>query len=212
MTARVKIHGIYIENDWTTCTFTAIARAMNIVMAVMIMIISKSTSVLAVDDIDINNYDINDTISGEIIVMIKIRSNIIEAFQLSVPSECLTPWCVSLWCFQTPCIALRTNWKDVSECASTAILCVFQMPLEILYYLKCLWNCCTTSLSSLWRRIWKDWTFKMLARYIPSSACLRLSKFSQISFMQSVGLCVSSLPISLVMIVRICVLYLINKS
>ena len=42
------------------------------------------------------------------------------------------------------------------------------------------------------------WTSKMLVRYI------------QLSFMQYMGLCVISLPISLMMIVRICVLYLIT--
>ena len=61
------------------------------------------------------------------------------------------------------------------------------------------------SLSSLWRY----WTSKILIRYILSSVCLRLSQISQLSVMQYMGLCVFSLPISLMMIVRICVLYLI---
>ena len=65
------------------------------------------------------------------------------------------------------------------------------------------------SLSSLCRPIWKYWTFKMFVRYILSQVCLRLSQFSQLSLIQYVGLCVFSLPISLIMIVRICVLYLI---
>ena len=42
-----------------------------------------------------------------------------------------------------------------------------------------------------------------------TSVCLRLSQFAQLYFMQYMGLCVSSLPVSLMMIVRICVLYLI---
>ena len=41
------------------------------------------------------------------------------------------------------------------------------------------------------------------------SVCVRLSQFSQLSFMQYMGLCVFSLPIYLMMIVRIGVLYLI---
>ena len=49
----------------------------------------------------------------------------------------------------------------------------------------------------------------MLVRYILPSVCLRLSQFSQVSFMQYMGLCVFSLPISLTMIVKILVLCLI---
>ena len=53
------------------------------------------------------------------------------------------------------------------------------------------------------------WTSKILVRYILSCVCLWLSQFSQLSSMQFRGLCVFSLPISLMMIVRICVLHLI---
>ena len=42
-----------------------------------------------------------------------------------------------------------------------------------------------------------------------SSVCLTLSQLPQLSFMQYIGLCVFSVSISLMMIVRICVLYLI---
>ena len=42
-------------------------------------------------------------------------------------------------------------------------------------------------------------------RYIPSSVCVRLCQLSQFYFMQYMGLCVFSLPISLKMIVRMCV-------
>ena len=48
---------------------------------------------------------------------------------------------------------------------------------------------------------------------LPGTFCLKcvskISQFSQLSFMQYMGLCVFSLPISLMMIVRIHVLYLI---
>ena len=54
-------------------------------------------------------------------------------------------------------------------------------------------------------RIWWHWTSKTLVRYILSSVCLRLNQFSQLSFMQCMGL---SLPISFMMIVRICILHL----
>ena len=58
----------------------------------------------------------------------------------------------------------------------------------------------TISLSSLCKLIWRHWTYKMPVRYIFSSVWVRLSTFSQLSIMQFMGLCVFSLPISLVMI------------
>ena len=72
------------------------------------------------------------------------------------------------------------------------------------YFLLALY---TTLLSSLCRRIWRYWTSKILVRYILLSVCLRLNQFSRLSFMQYMGLCVFSLPISLMMIVRICKIY-----
>ena len=70
----------------------------------------------------------------------------------------------------------------------------------------CLFANYTISLSSLCRLIWRHWTTKMLVRYMLPSVCLRLRQFSQLSFIQYMGLCVFSLPISPVMIVRICTL------
>ena len=61
----------------------------------------------------------------------------------------------------------------------------------------------TISLSSLWKLIWGHWTYEMAVRCILSSVWLRLSIFSQLSIIQYMGLCVFSLPISLVMIERI---------
>ena len=68
----------------------------------------------------------------------------------------------------------------------------------------------TNSLSSLCRHIWRYWVSKILVRYILSSVCLWLSQFSELSYMQLMGLCVFVLPISvmIMMIVRISVLYL----
>ena len=65
----------------------------------------------------------------------------------------------------------------------------------------------TTLLSSLYRRIWRHWTSKMLVEYTLSSVCLGLSKFSQFSLMQFMGLCVLILPVYLMTVVRIRVLY-----
>ena len=66
----------------------------------------------------------------------------------------------------------------------------------------------TASLSPLCKRMWKYGSFKMLVRYILSSLCLRLGQFSQLPFMQYMGLCVFSLLIFLLTNVRICVPYL----
>ena len=60
--------------------------------------------------------------------------------------------------------------------------------------------------SILWLRYW---TSKMLLRIILPSVCLKFSQFSQLFFMPYVGLCVFSLPISLMMTVRMHALYLI---
>ena len=54
--------------------------------------------------------------------------------------------------------------------------------------------------------IWRHWTTKMLFRYMLPNVCLRLRQFSQLSFVQYMGLCVFSLPNSPVMIVRMCTL------
>ena len=66
----------------------------------------------------------------------------------------------------------------------------------------------TISLSSLCKIIWRHWT-KMPVRYILSSVWARLSILSPLSITQYMGLYVFSLPIYLVMIVRIYILYLI---
>ena len=57
--------------------------------------------------------------------------------------------------------------------------------------------------------IWRHWTYKIPVRYNLSSVWVRLSIFSQLSIIQSVGLYVFSLPISFVMIERIYLLCLI---
>ena len=55
----------------------------------------------------------------------------------------------------------------------------------------------TISLSSLCKRIWRHWTYKMYVRYILSSVWVRLSIFSQLSNIQYMGLCVSVYPFPL---------------
>ena len=58
----------------------------------------------------------------------------------------------------------------------------------------------TITLSSLCKLFRGHWTYKMLVRYNLSSVWVRLSIFSQLYIIQYMGLCVFSLPISLVMI------------
>ena len=67
----------------------------------------------------------------------------------------------------------------------------------------------TISLSSLYKLIWRHWTYKIPVRYILSSVWGRLSTFSPLSIIQYMGLSVFSLPISFVMIERIYILCLI---
>ena len=64
-------------------------------------------------------------------------------------------------------------------------------------------------LSSLYKLIWRHWTYKMPVRYVLSSVWVRLSIFSPLSIIQYVGLYVFSLPISLVLIDIIYILCLI---
>ena len=59
------------------------------------------------------------------------------------------------------------------------------------------------SLSSLCKLFWRPWTDKMPVRNILYRVWVRLSIFSPLSIIQYMGLCVFSLPISLVMIGRI---------
>ena len=70
----------------------------------------------------------------------------------------------------------------------------------------------TISLSSSCKLIWRHWTYKMPVRYILSSVWVRLSLFSQLSFIQYVGLCVFSLPVSLMTNERMYILIIIIKS
>ena len=55
----------------------------------------------------------------------------------------------------------------------------------------------TISLLSLCRLIWRHWPNKMLLSYMLPSLCLRLRLFSQLSFIQYMGLCVFAYPIRL---------------
>ena len=65
----------------------------------------------------------------------------------------------------------------------------------IITVLSCSFANQTTSLSSLCTPIWRYWTFKNACQVCTfSNVCLRLTQFSQLSFMQYIGHCVFSLP------------------
>ena len=66
----------------------------------------------------------------------------------------------------------------------------FGLPIEFLWFVQH-----TISLLSLCKLIWRHWTYKMPVRFILSS--VRLSIFSQLSFIQYVGLCVLVYPFPL---------------
>ena len=73
----------------------------------------------------------------------------------------------------------------------------------LLIVFVCLYMIPSRSKSSLWKLIWRRWTYEMPFRYILPSVWVRLSIFSQLSIIQYMGLRVFSLPISVVMIERI---------
>ena len=60
--------------------------------------------------------------------------------------------------------------------------------------------------------IWRHWIYKMPVRYNLSSVWVRLSIFSRLSIIQCVGLCVFSLPISMIEIIYILCRIIIIKS
>ena len=62
---------------------------------------------------------------------------------------------------------------------------------------------CTVNNRKIIDSFWTGWYCQI---YPVSSVCLRVGRFSQLSFMQNMGLCVLSLPIYLMMVVGICTL------
>ena len=62
---------------------------------------------------------------------------------------------------------------------------------------------CLEPSPSLCKLVWRHWTYKMPVRYILAGVSVSFNIFSQLSIIQYIGLCVFSLPTSLVMIERI---------
>ena len=97
---------------------------------------------------------------------------------------CYNCWCSVYWCS----VYGICKWSYTLWCAD-------RVRLFVNY---------TTSLSSLCRLIWRHWINKIIVRYMLPSVCLRSRQFSQLSFIQYMGLCVFSLSNSHVMILRMC--------
>ena len=98
---------------------------------------------------------------------------------------CVFNYCAVLWCAQIMEF-IMTWWLYTFICTlHYLIIIIMQTYLKVL---SC-WNACQI--------------------YSVTSMCLRWGKFSQLYFLQYMGLCVFSLPISLMVIVRIPVLDLI---
>ena len=102
-------------------------------------------------------------------------------------------------------MALRSY--SVFDILLPTIIIIIQECSQALKICKCTWSLSCgvvlNMLSSLCTFIWKHWTYKMPVRYILSSVSVRLSIFSHLFIILYMGLCVFSLPISLVMIERI---------
>ena len=104
-----------------------------------------------------------------------------------------------------------------SHCVRCRVVLVFHgIPFQRkMVYVTYVWSACCVcllaqhmiSLSSLCTLISRHWTSNMLVRCMLSSVCLRLSEISQLSFIQYMGLCVFSLPNSVVMITRMHTLF-----
>ena len=95
------------------------------------------------------------------------------------------------------------------------LLCSLWWVQIVGYVLACtsyLFVCTVHHLITIVQTYLETLNYKMLVRYILSSVWVRLSIFSQLSIMQYVGLCVFSLPISLVMIERIYIYFVLSSS
>ena len=83
--------------------------------------------------------------------------------------------------------------------------CIISFNLNCIMQLKQFYNI-ATKVNSRKKCYYFSWSTWLL------SICLRLSQFSQLSLIQYVGLCVVSLPFSIVIIVRICSFILLSSS
>ena len=141
--------------------------------------------------------DWEDISIADVIIIIKSEVStlpIIIFFRGCVPEMFVTSYSVT-YCIYIPgkpglCFHYYCAYYD--ECKYTDTFWLADRVRLFVHY--------TISISSLYKLIWGHWTCAMPVRYILSSVWVRLSIFSQLSIIQYTGLCVFSLPISLVMI------------
>ena len=91
--------------------------------------------------------------------------------------------------------------------------CAFSCCVQIIDYIKAGWShsfvCASHYLIIIIGQPYMK-ALKMLVRCILSRVLLRLSQFSQLSFIQYMGLCVHSLSICLMIIVNVCTIILLS--
>ena len=144
---------------------------------------------------------------AHVIIFIKSEEStfpiVIILFRGCVPEMFVTSYSVT-YCIYAPGkpgICFHHYWAVYDECKySDAFWFADRTRLFVQH---------TISLSSLCKRIWRHWTYKMPVRYILSSVWVRLSIFSPLSIVQYVGLYVFSLPVSVVVIEGMYILSLI---
>ena len=123
------------------------------------------------------------------------------------PWLCVWDGCTTVFCHQ---LHIYNNWDFVS------IICVQSIDVQsmvfandrIHYGLQVVFVCLQITLSHYHHYADSSEGIELIKcfRYMLPSVCLRLRLFSQLSFIQYMGLCVFSLPNSSVMVVRTCTL------
>ena len=154
--------------------------------------------------------DWNDISTAHVIIIIKSEVStfpiVIIFFRGCVPEMFVTSYSVT-YCICVPGkpgICFHYYCAVYDECKYTDTFWLAdRTPLFVQY---------TISLSSLCKRIWRHWTYKMPVRYVLSIVSVRLSIFTPLSIIQYVGLYVFSLPISLVMIEIIYIYFVFLSS
>ena len=119
---------------------------------------------------------------------------LLSYFSVAVCLRCLLHLFLSLTASGKPMFSL-------SLCSSWWVQIVGYVLACRSYSVVCTWHDLIFIIGKTYRKILK--TYKMPVRYILSSVWVRLNIFSQLSVIQYMGLCVFSLPISLVMMERI---------
>ena len=108
--------------------------------------------------------------------------------------RCFLHHILSVIAYTKPGFCFHYYWADCDEGKYSVTFWLADRVRLFVHY--------TISLSSLCKLIWGHWTYEMPVRYILSSVWVRLSTLSQLSIIQYKGLCVFSLPISLLVMIE----------